>query len=96
MAAREGIALTGTTRLSRGVHDRPVPDAEYRRAQAEGREPVPPAHTEASAIATAAEILEYARDYQGAAAAIREQAPALADRLEAAATTILEGRAARR
>ena len=93
VAAREGIALTGTTRLSRGVHEQPVPDAEYRRARAEGREPVPPAHTEASAIATAAEILEYARDYQGAAAAIREQEPALADRLEAAAATILAGRA---
>jgi type IV secretion system T-DNA border endonuclease VirD2 len=92
VAAREGIALTGTTRLSRGVHDRPVPDAEYRRARAEGREAVPPAHTEASAIATAAEILAYARDYQGAAAAIAEQAPQLADRLEAAAVTILAGR----
>jgi len=92
VAAREGIALTGTTRLSRGVHERPVPDAEYRRARAEGREPVPPAHTEVSAIATAAEILEYARDYQGAAAAIAEQAPELADRLEAAAVTILAGR----
>jgi type IV secretion system T-DNA border endonuclease VirD2 len=78
--------------LSRGVHERPVPDAEYRRARAAGREAVPPAHTEASAIATAAEILEYARDYQGAAAAIAEQAPELADRLEAAAATILAGR----
>ena len=37
-------------------------------------------------------ILEYARDYQGAAAAIAEQAPELADRLEAAAVTILAGR----
>jgi len=93
VAARKGIALTGTTRLSRGVHDRPVPDAEYRRARAEGREAAPPAHTEASAIATAAEILEYARDYQGASATLREQEPELADRLEAAAATILAGRA---
>ena len=93
VAGREGIALTGTTRLSRGVHDRPVPDAEYRRARAEGREAVAPAHTAVSAIATAAEILEYAREYEGAAAAMRkEQEPALADRLEAAAMTILEGR----
>lgn len=92
VAAREGIALTGTTRLSRGVHDRPVPDAEYRRARTEGREAVAPAHTEASAIATAAEILDYARDYQGAAASIAGQAPELAERLEAAAATILAGR----
>lgn len=91
VAAREGIALTGTTRLSRGVHDRPVPDAEYRRARTEGREAVAPAHTEASAIATAAEILDHARDYQGAAASIAGQAPELAERLEAAAATILAG-----
>ena len=91
VAAREGIALTGTTRLSRGVHDRPVPDAEYRRARAEGREAVAPAHTETSAIATAAEILDYARGYQGAAMSIAGQAPELAERLEAAATTILAG-----
>ena len=92
VAAREGIALTGTTRLSRGAHDRPVPDAEYRRARAEGRAAVAPAHTEASAIATAAEILDYARDYQGAATSIAEQAPAFAARLKAAAETILAGR----
>lgn len=91
VASREGIALTGTTRLSRGVHDRPVPDAEYRRARTEGREAVAPAHTEASAIATAAEILDHARGYQGAAASIAGQAPELAERLEAAATTILAG-----
>lgn len=92
VAVLEGIALTGTTRLSRGVHDCPVPDAEYRRARAKGREAVPPAHTEASAIATAAEILDYARDYRGAATVIAEQAPELAERLEAAAATILAGR----
>lgn len=91
VAAREGIALTGTTRLSRGVHDRPVPDAEYRRARTEGREAVAPAHTKASAIATAAEILDYARDYQGAAMSIAGQAPEFAGRLEVAAATILAG-----
>ena len=73
VAAREGIALTGTSRLSRGVHERPVPDAEYRRARAEGRAAVPPEHTPTSAVAT--EILDYARDYQGAAAAIRDEEP---------------------
>ena len=93
VAAREGIALTGTTRLSRGVHDRPVPDGEYRRARAEGRAAVAPAHSEISAVLTAAEILDHARDYQGAAAAIADQAPELARRLEAAAATILAGRA---
>lgn len=93
VAAREGIALTGTSRLSRGVHERPVPDAEYRRAREAGREAVAPAHSEASAIVTAVEILEYARDYQGAAAALRDQEPSFANRLEAAASTLLAGRA---
>ena len=93
VAAREGIALTGTSRLARGVHERPVPDAEYRRAREAGREAVAPAHSEASAIVTAVEILEYARDYQGASAALRDQEPSFADRLEAAASTLLAGRA---
>jgi len=93
VAACEGIALTGTSRLARGVHDRPVPDAEVRRARAEGRAAVPPAHTQATAIATAAGILEYARAYQGAAAALAGERPELAEKLEAAAETILAGRA---
>lgn len=42
---------------------------------------------------TAVEILEYARDYQGAAAALRDQEPSFANRLEAAASTLLAGRA---
>lgn len=91
VAAREGIFLTGTSRLSRGVHDRPVPDAEYRRAQAEGRAPVAPEHSLASAIAAAAEILDYARSYEAAAAALRTQGSPFAERLEAAAHTLVEG-----
>ena len=93
VAAREGIALSCSSRLSRGVHERRVPDAEHRRARAEGRAPVAPAHSTASAIATAAEILDYARGYQGAAASLRETDARLADRLTAAATTLLDGRA---
>ncbi len=92
MAAREGIALTGTSRLARGVHDRPVPDAEYRRARAEGRAPVAPAHTWATARVAAAEVLEHARVYQGAAETIREARPELADQLAEAAHTLLEGK----
>jgi type IV secretion system T-DNA border endonuclease VirD2 len=93
VAAREGIALGGTSRLSRGVHDRPVPDGEYRRARAEGRAAVAPEHSALSAIATAAEILGHARAYQGAAASLTEGDADRAGRLAAAATTLLEGRA---
>ncbi|TPE47893.1 relaxase/mobilization nuclease domain-containing protein [Amaricoccus solimangrovi] len=93
VAAREGIALTGTARLARGVHARPVPDGEYRRARAEGRDPVAPEHSAASAISTAAAILGYARAYQGAAAILGKDDTDRARQLEAAAATILEGRA---
>ena len=45
VAGREGIDLEATPRLARGLHDRPVPDAEYRRAGEQGRVPVAPDHT---------------------------------------------------
>ncbi|PZQ46295.1 MAG: hypothetical protein DI556_20690 [Rhodovulum sulfidophilum] len=93
VAAREGIALSGTSRLSRGVHERPVPDAEYRRAQREGRAPVAPAHSAASARHAAAEVLAHARIYEGAAAAIRDADPEIARAIEHAAATLIEGRA---
>lgn len=64
-AEREGIHLTDTRRGEYG-YERPVPDAEFRRALAEGRAPVAPEHTVESAIITAAEILECARVYESA------------------------------
>ncbi|MEO1614170.1 MAG: relaxase/mobilization nuclease domain-containing protein, partial [Pseudomonadota bacterium] len=57
VSEREGIFLEASPRLARGVHARPVPDAEYRRAQEMGRAPVPPAHSEVSAAAAAAAVL---------------------------------------
>lgn len=93
VAGREGIALTGTSRLSRGVHARPVPDAEYRRARREGRAAVPPAHSEASAVHAAVSILQHARGYDGAGEALRAEAPDLAARFERAAATLMAGRA---
>jgi type IV secretion system T-DNA border endonuclease VirD2 len=92
VAEREGIHLTHTRRLERGVHDRPIPDAEIRRARAEGREPVAPEHTLATAVAAAAAVLEYSRVYDGAAEAIRIEHPEIAGLLDAAAMTLVEGR----
>ncbi len=93
VGGREGIALTATPRLARGVHDRPVPDAEYRRAAREGRAPVAPAHSAPSALHAAAEVLAHARIYEGAAASLAGIDARLAQRLEAAAAFLLEGRA---
>lgn len=65
VAADEGIILEATPRLARGVHARPVPDARIR-AEAERRGPAAraPEHTEISAIATAATILEFSRQIE--------------------------------
>ena len=93
VAAREGIALADTSRLARGVHDRPVPDREIRRARAEGRAPVAPAHTPGTARDAAAGVIAHARLYEGAAETIRATHPDLAGRLEDAGHRILAGRA---
>ena len=90
-AEREGIYLTDTRRVERGLHERPVPDAEFRRALAEGRAPVAPEHTARSAIVTAAEILEVARIYESAGATIREAHPDIADTLAKAARSLVDG-----
>ena len=91
VAAREGIALIATPRLARGIHERPVPDAEYRRAREEGRAPVAPEHSTASAVLTAAQIVAFARQYASSAAMAREAFPELAARMEEAAATLMQG-----
>ncbi len=91
VAGHEGIALTATPRLARGVHDRPMPDAEIRRAAREGRAPVALAHSAASAVYTAAKVLAHARIYEGGAASLAGVDTRLAQRLEAAAAVLLEG-----
>ena len=50
VAAREGIHLDASPRYARGLSDRPVPDAEIRRAEREGRKPEAPSHTRVTAM----------------------------------------------
>ncbi len=61
VSREHGIHLEATPRYARGIHERPVPDAEYRRASAERREPEVPAHTPETALRAAAGLIHYAR-----------------------------------
>ena len=89
----EGIELEATPRFARGVHDRTVPDAEYRRAVSDGRAPAPPEHSEVSAIRAAAAIIHYARRFAAEAKLLEHDSPETAKALERAATTIAAGQA---
>ena len=93
VAAREGIELEATPRLERGVHDRPVPDAEYRRAREEGRAPVAPAHTQETAIIAAATLLHQGRHFATRAQLVESRSPEIATVLRAASAAAMEGRA---
>jgi len=91
LAAEEGINLQATSRYSRGVSDRPFPDAEYRRAEREGREPKAPSHSPISAMRAAASIALYAGQYSADAKLVRNQHPYLAKSLREMAATLLKG-----
>ena len=96
VAARSGIYLEASTRFSRGRHDRPVPDAEYRRAAAGRREPQAPAHTRETAIRAAAALIHYSRVFAADAKRIERETPEQAELLRRAATELTDGRALER
>ena len=91
LAAVEGIYLDASSRYSRGVSDRPIPDAEYRRAEREGREPQAPSHSPISAMRAAASMALYAGQYSADAKLVRNQHPELAKSLREMAATLLKG-----
>ena len=91
VAGREGITLEATTRFARLVHDRPVPDAEYRRAAEEKREPVPPAHTRRSAILAAAALMHQSRHFAMQAQLVEDASPEAARVYRAASTAASHG-----
>ena len=91
VAGREGIELEATTRFARAVHDRPVPDAEYRRAAEERREPVPPAHTRRSAILAAAALMHQSRHFATQAQLVEATSPEAARVYQAASTAASHG-----
>ena len=92
VAARRSIELEASTRLSRGRHDRPVPDAEYRRAAKERRLPEAPAHTRETAIRAAAAMIHYARVFAADARKLEREAPEEAALLRKASDDIAQGR----
>lgn len=91
VAADEGILLEATPRLARGVHDRPMPDARIR-AEAERRGPAAqaPEHTEISAIAAAATILEFSNQIDSECQLVKTT-PAAAKSLIRIVTLLREG-----
>ena len=91
VAAREGIHLVATPRHARGVSDRPIPDAEIRKAEREGRQPKSPSHTPTTAVRTAANIALYSLQMTTDAKLLRERHPELAEGIEKIAETILIG-----
>ena len=93
VADREGIELEATSRLVRGLHDRPVPDAEYRAAVDENREAVPPDHDRETAIRAAASLIHFSRQFAADALAIERELPEQAAMLRSIAETLAEGRA---
>ena len=93
VAGREGIELEATTRLARGLHDRPVPDAEYRLADKEGRSPVAPEHTQETAALAAAALLHMSRRFALQAQLIEARSHEASEVLYAAAAAASEGKA---
>lgn len=92
VAGREGIELEATTRLARGLHDRPVPDAEYRRATEEDRAPEVPEHTRETAIRAAASLIHFSRQFAADAKAIERDLPEQAGMLQEVSERLSEGR----
>lgn len=90
-AGREGIALEATPRLARGLHERPIPDAEYRRAWEETRAGVAREHNDWSAIITAAVVVGFARQYEADAALVEATDPATAAAFREAAGQLAQG-----
>ena len=93
VAGREGIELEATTRFARGIHDRPVPDAEYRLAASERREAEPPEHTRETAIRAAASLIHFARRFAADARSVERELPRQAAMLRSISESVAEGRA---
>ncbi|WP_053999767.1 relaxase/mobilization nuclease domain-containing protein [Ahrensia marina] len=92
LSAQEGIYLSASSRHARGLSDRPISDAEYRRAEKEGRKPIAPSHSPITAMKAAASIALYAGQYSSDARLIRNDYPDLAKALREMAATLVDGR----
>ena len=92
VAGREGIELEATTRFARGIHDRPVPDAEYRLAASKRREAEPPEHTRETAIRAAASLIHFARRFATDARSVEREFPRQAAMLRSISESVSEGR----
>lgn len=92
VAAPEGIILEASPRLARGVTDRPIPDAEIRKAEKEKREARAPAHTPVTAVRAAAMVSLHARQMRADARLLEDHYPDLAKKMKTVSQTIMAGR----
>lgn len=92
VSALEGIHLDASPRLARGVTDRPIPDAEIRRAEKEEREPKVPEHTELTARRSAALAVFYGNMIEGDAKILWDEYPELSQKMKKIAEVIMQGR----
>ena len=86
-----GIKLSATTRLERGIREKPVTTPEYRAAQAEGRKPRPQPLSEAEAVVVDYLIDERADAYGALATAYEAQSKDIANLLKDAENILREG-----
>jgi len=92
VAAREGIVLEATPRHARGLSDRPIPDAQVREAEKEGRQPTAPSHTPVTALRSAASIILYSQQMAGDARILHERYPEISLAIGVVAMAILDGK----
>lgn len=92
VSALEGIHLDASPRLARGVTDRPIPDAEIRRAEKEEREPKAPEHTPTTALRAAAGIALYAQEMMTDASMLADQNPELSEAIKKVAAILSSGK----
>lgn len=87
----EGIHLEASSRHARGLTDRPVPDAEIRGAEREGRQPMAPSHTPVTALRAVASLALYSSQMTADAAFLRQKYPELSQDMRQLAATIMLG-----
>ena len=87
----EGIQLGASSRFERGLSARPLPDAEIRSADREGRKPLAPSHTPVTALRAVASLALYSSQMTADANLLRQKYPDLAQTMRDIGASVLQG-----
>lgn len=90
-ASREGIELEASPRHARGLTDRPIPDAEVRRARQEERLPARTRHTPITIIRSAALLIAQAQQAEANSALLKDAYPRVASRFSELSALLRRG-----